>query len=204
MAENQTFRALVELDKRTQEELKAIDERLGNVKFTPVEGQVAFIKELIKRSDETKRFLADPKQYAVDHGILIDPKVVKKVVNQVLFDTVLDEEFCGTAGVHVTKDIVDLRDRLKPGGIKPIGPGGDPVNPVANAAVVAAAAAVAVAVVEVVTMVVTLVRAKRPADLVSLQGLGANGVMLPGNMRFIDRSRPAGIAAVRGVGRGVL
>lgn len=200
MAENPTLRALIELDKRTQEELQSVHERLESVKFTPVEGQVAFIKELIKRPNETKRFLADPKQYAVDHGILIDPQLVKKVVNQVLFDTVLDEEFCGSTGVHVTKDIVDLRDRLKPGGIKPVGPGGDPINPVANAAVVAAAAAVAVAVVEVVTMVVTLVRAKRPADLVSLQGLGANGVMLPGNTRFIDRSRVGGIAAVRGAG----
>lgn len=198
MADDLKIRALIELDKRTQEELKARDERLENVKFTPVEGQVAFIKELIKRPEETRRFLADPKQYAVDHGILVDPKVVKTVVNQILFDTVLDEEFCGMAGVHVTKDIVDLRDRLKPGGIKPIGPGGGPVNPVANAAVVAAAAAVAVAVVEVVTMVVTLVRAKRPADLVSLQGLGTRGVVLPGDMRFIDRSRLAGIAAVRG------
>ena len=46
--------------------------------------------------------------------------------------------------------------------------------------------------------VVTLVRAKRPADLVSLQGLGTRGVVLPGDMRFIDRSRLAGIAAVRG------
>jgi len=200
MAEDPRLSALFALDKSTQEEHRAITGRLEKVQFTPVEGQVAFIKEIIKTPDEAKIFLANPKQYAVDHGILIDPQVVKKVVNQVLFDTVLDEEFCGTAGIHVTKDIIDLRDRLKPGGIKPVGPGGDPVNPVANAAVVAAAAAVAVAVVEVVTMVVTLVRAKRPADLVSLQGLGEKGIMLPGNISFQNRGRIGGISAVRGAG----
>lgn len=196
MADDAKLRSLIELDKRTQEELQATRDRLSSVKFSPLEAQIAFVKELIKRPEEAKALFADPKQYAIDHGIMMDPAVVQKIVNQVMFDTVLDEDFCRTAGVHVTKDLVDLRDRLKPGGIKPIGPGGDPVNPVANAAVVAAAAAVAVAVVEVVTMVVTLVRAKRPADLVSLQGLGAQGITLPGNLRFINRA-PAGIAAVR-------
>lgn len=181
----------LELDKATtaEEREKAI-ERLNNVRFTPVEGQVAFIKELVKQPDEARRFLEDPKRYAVEHGVLLNPNVVKKLNDQILFDVVLDEEFCGSVGPHATKDLIDLRSRLKFGStkIKPVGPGGDPINPVANAAAVAAGAAVVMAAAAVVTMVVTLVRTSHPADLVSLQGLGDKGVLLPGNQRFIART----------------
>lgn len=198
MPNDTSIESLKGLDKQTEAMLVATRDRLSNVQFTPVEGQVAFIKELIKMPAEGKLFFADPKQYAVDHGVLLNPDVVRTVTNQVLFDTALDDDFCGTVGPHVTKDIVDLRDRLKPGGIKPIGPGGDPVNPVANLAAVAAAAAVVMAVVAVVTMVVTLVRVKKPSDLLSLQGLGSKGVLLPGNQVFVNRTKLGGIAAVRG------
>lgn len=198
-----TLASLKSLDKATQESFDDVKSKLDSVKFTALEGQVAFIKELLKSPAETKKFMEDPKQYSVDHGVLLNPDVVKVITNQILFDAVLDDEFCATGGVHVTKDLVDLRGRLRPGGIRPIGPGGAPVNPAANAAAVAAGAAVAMAVVAVVTMVVTLVRAKRPQDLVSLQGLGSTGVLLPGNIRFVNRTKLAGIATTRGMGIGI-
>lgn len=195
--------ALKILDLQTSETIEEAKDRISKVQFTPIEGQVAFIKELIKRPEESRLFLDNPKQYSIDHSVLLHPDVVRTITNQVLFDTTLDEKFSEDMGKYVTKDIVDLRSRLKPGGIKPIGPGGDPVNPVANAAVVAAAAAVVMAAAAVVTMVVTLVRAKKPEDLVSLQGLGSTGVILPGNQVFINRTKLDSIAAARSLPGGV-
>lgn len=203
MPDNQTP-VRKDLDAGTEKVLASVKSKLDNVQFTPVEGQIAFIKELIKSPAETRAFIAAPKDYAVDHGILLNPDVVRAVVNQVMFDASLDTALHTEIGPSASKDLIDLRDRLKPGGLKPVGPGGDPVNPAANAAAVAAGAAVAMAVVAVVTMVVTLVRAKKPEDLVSLQGLGAHGVLLPGKQIFVNRGKAlGGIAAVRGLGTGI-
>lgn len=194
--------------------LKALDEgtnqtsrvnalqQLQKIQFTPIEGQVAFIKELVKLPAEAKKFLDNPKQYSIDHGVLIDPAIVQKVVAQTLFDVALDPEFANAAGPYVVKDIVDLRDRLGPGGIKPvIGPGGDPVSPTAN---IVAAAAVVVAVAAVVTAVVTVVRTKRPEDLISLQSLGGRGTLLPNNTMFIDRTGIRNISGIQNLSRTVI
>ncbi len=199
-----TLETIKAADKMTQDTLQNVSTRLQNVKFTPVEGQIAFVKELIKQPAEAKAFMNDPKTYAVEHGILLNPDVIRSVVNQVMFDTVLDEELVSTVGQHAAKDIADMRAHLKPGKLKVDVVGGGRYNPVANAAAVAAGAAVVMAVVAVVTMVVTLVRATRPGDLVSLQGLGAKGVLLPGNQVFVNRTKQlGGIAAIRGMGIGI-
>ncbi len=189
MSKNQEeLTSIIKFDENTAKARREALEKMDNVMPSPVEAQVAFIKELIKNPGEAKKFFAAPKEYAVEHAILIDPMIVKKVVDQAMFDIALDEDFCGTVGPHVTKDLVDIRNKLKPGTIPQVGPNGEPINPVANAAAVAAGAAVVMAVVMVVTMVVTLIRTKRPADLVSLQGLGKTGTLLPGGIRFTDRT----------------
>ncbi len=203
MADNANTSRLKVLDEGTNKISRdEAHQQLAKVQFTPIEGQVAFIKELIKLPAEAKKFLDGPKQYSIDHGVLIDPAVVQKVVAQTLFDVALDTEFADAAGPYVVKDIVDLRDRLGPGGIKPvIGPGGDPVSPTAN---VVAAAAVVVAVAAVVTAVVTAVRTKRPEDLVSLQALGGRGTLLPNNTMFIDRTGIRNISGIQNLSRTVI
>ncbi|MFD0958010.1 hypothetical protein [Paenibacillus chungangensis] len=149
-------------------------DRLDRVKASSVEAQLAFIKELVKNQESTKAFLKDPKKYAVDHGILLSPEVVKAISNAVIFDVALDEEVANTLGSHGLQDLIDMRE-------------GKPTGVHANAAAVAAGAAVVAAAAAVVTMVVTLVRASQPADLVSLQGLGKQGIKLPGGKNFIPR-----------------
>ncbi|KYF78024.1 hypothetical protein BE11_15545 [Sorangium cellulosum] len=152
-------------------------EALKKVSPSPPEAQIAFLKELVKNPKEAEKFSKDPKQYTVDHGILLDPALVKFVTDSVLFDTVVDPSGAAVLGDAGLKDLIDMR----------AGIGGSRINPgtVANAAAVAAGAAVVMAAVAVVTMVVTLVRTQRPQDLVSLQGLGAKGVTLPGGNKFI-------------------
>lgn len=149
-------------------------ERLERVKTTPIEAQIAFIKELVKNPEATKAFLKDPKQYAVDHGVLLSPEVVKAISNSVIYDVALDAELTANLGAHGLQDLIDMRQ-------------GKPTGVQANAAAVAAGAAVVAAVAAVVTMVVTLVRTSHPADLVSLQGLGQQGIKLPGDKSFVPR-----------------
>ena len=192
-----------EFDKSTAKSRKVKLDKLNNVAFTPLEGQVAFIKELIKKPDEAQKFLSDPKTYSVEHGVLLHPNVVAKTVNQTLFDINLDVEFAEEAGIHVTKDIIDIRNRFenKP----PTNLGGPVIGEgpglAAAAAVVAAAAAVVVAAATVVTMVVTLVRAGRAADLYELQGLG-KGTFLPGPIKFHDRTGIRDVTRLRSINRG--
>lgn len=147
------------------------NDNLQKVKAAPVEAQIAFIKELLKNKAETDAFLRDPKQYAVDHGILFSPEVVKAISNSILYDVTLEPEMVNGLGEHALQDIVDMRE-------------GRPVGVNSNAAV---AAAVVVAAAAVVTAVVTVVRTDRPADLISLSGLGRRGVVLPGGIDFVSR-----------------
>ncbi len=205
------LKSYIQFDSGNAEERKAVLAKLDKVQFTPLEGQVAFIKELVKFPEEASKFLENPKEYSVEHGVLIDPAIVQKVSEQVLYDVALDEEFANTVGPHITKDIVDLRNRLKfgPGTIEPKPIDVDPTTPLGplgpydpRVATVIAAAAVVVAAAAVVEAVVTVVRTKKTADLVSLQGLGENGTVLPRGEVFQDRTGIRGGAVLPNVVRG--
>lgn len=169
------IKKLQENDNRTnQSDRSKAYRKLSKTKFAPVEAQIAFIKELTKSKTEADAFMKNPKQYAVDHGMLLSPDIVKKLTNQVLFDVGLDKTLTDQLGKYAHKDLIDMRYQ------NPFGVRAFPAAVVAVAAVVAAAAAV-------VTMVVTLVRASRPIDLVALQGLSEKGILLPGNIKFNAR-----------------
>lgn len=148
--------------------------QLDKVKASSEEAQVAFIKELIKSPESTSAFLKNPKQYAIDHGILLSPELVKSVTNTILYDVALDDGLTRKLGKNALKDIIDMRE-------------GKPTGVNANAAAVAAGAAVVMAVAAVVTMVVTLVRVSHPADLVTLQNLTNKGITLPNGRAFQAR-----------------
>ncbi|MFA9560475.1 hypothetical protein ACERII_24550 [Evansella sp. AB-rgal1] len=149
-------------------------ERLEHVKPASVEAQIAFIKELVKSKEQSDAFIKDPKQYAIDHGVLLSPDVVQAITNAVIFDAALSEDLTKNLGPNALQDLIDMRE-------------GKPTGVHANAAAAAAAAAVVMAVVAVVTMVVTLVRTTQPSDLVSLQGLGKQGIKLPQGQNFKAR-----------------
>lgn len=148
--------------------------RVSKVQASSAEAQVAFLKELIKNQEEADKFINNPKQYSIDHGILFSQDVVKIITDSVLYDTVLDEDKIKDFGDNALQDLIDMRAG-KPGGVKSF-----PAAVAAGAAVVMAAAAV-------VTMVVTLLRMDRPEDLYALVGLGDKGIILPNGKQFITR-----------------
>ena len=142
---------------------------INKVGTSPVEAQVTFLRELMGTPGEAKTFQADPMKYALEHGILLDPRVVDMVVQAAMTDLPGPIQDAAKYGPDVEEIVSGLRS---PGVVAAW-----PAAVAAGAAVVAAAAAV-------VTMVVTLVRAGRMEDLVALRGLGANGIRMPGGKVF--------------------
>ncbi|HEY8378366.1 MAG TPA: hypothetical protein VIK91_17840 [Nannocystis sp.] len=155
-----------------QEQLARIrqaQQAINKVGSSPVEAQVQFLKELMERPAEAKKFQADPKAYAVEHGILLDPRIVELVVQTAMTDLPGPLQDAAKYGPKVEKVVASMRS---PGVVAAW-----PAAVAAGAAVVAAAAAV-------VTMVVTLVRAGRLQDLEALRGLKAEGIRMPSGAKF--------------------
>lgn len=148
---------------------EALAETVRLVGGSPVEAQIEFLKGLVANPPEAQAFISDPKSYAVAHGILLDPDVVKEVVNATLFDVTVDPGLVDRLGLRAASGIIDMRASNSVAAV--------PAAVAAGAAAVAAAAAV-------VEAVVTLVRTKRVEDLLVLKGLGPNGIVLPGGAPF--------------------
>ena len=146
-----------------------IDHVMRLVGGSPKEAQVLFLRGLLDNPQESRRFLENPKAYAVEHGVLLDPQVVRDVTNGLLFDVNVDPELGDRLGPRGTQALLDMRATHSAAAV--------PAAVAAGAAAVAAAAAV-------VEAVVTVVRASRAADLQALKGLGPNGIMLPGGEPF--------------------
>ena len=179
-------------EKSTELAREIAAQRLQQVEFSPVEAQIAFIKELAFANEcrESDAFLKNPKEYALKHGILLSPEVIKEITNSVLYDVRLSDSLKSKLGTNAMKDLVDMRN-IREWSIQ----GSSGGSPNAWPAAAAAAAAVVVAVAAVVTMVVTLVRTTgRPMDLVSrpldmnlLQQLNKQGIIMPGGQAFVAK-----------------
>lgn len=136
---------------------------------SPSDVQLAFIKGLLDNPSEARKFTASPKDYAVEHGVLLDPDVVRGISDALLFDVSVDKAALEKLGPRGAQAVLDMRINNSVAAV--------PAAVVAGAAVVAAAAAV-------VEAVVTVVRASKVSDLVALKGLGPDGIRMPGGGAF--------------------
>lgn len=136
---------------------------------SPAEAQVEFMKGLLEDKAEARKFMENPKQYSVEHGVLLDPDVVQAVTESILFDVNAKTGTLAKLGTRGAQAVLDMRANHSVAAV--------PAAVVAGAAAVAAAAAV-------VEAVVTVVRTSKIADLHALKGLGARGIIMPGGMPF--------------------
>lgn len=160
-------RRIAENSAKSMELSRKLSTTFKQVGSPPVEAQLAFLKGLVDNKVEADKFLKNPKEYCLKHGIVVSPEVTQLVVHNVINDKGVDPTIVTRYGDKVAGYILDLR-----------APGGQ-----SNAWVVAAAAVV-VAVAAVVTMVVTLLRAQKPEDARVLVGLGQKGMLLPGGAKI--------------------
>lgn len=141
---------------------KAVAERgelraaLDAVGPSPTDVQVCFLRGLVDDPAEAKKFLDSPKTYAKEHGVLLDPQLVRDIVDTVVFGDQINERLAHKLSPGALRDVAHLRSRP-------------------NACVMGGASTV---VSDVVSLVVTA--ASSPSDLVDLKGLGKEGVRLPG------------------------
>lgn len=158
------------LDEQRQVEMKRV---VGLVGASPVELQVKFLRGLAENPEEGKKFMDDPRAYSRDHGILLDPTLVKGLSDTVLYGEKLPGGLVDRLGAEGIRDILDIQ----------VGPGGVNAWPAAVAAVAAVVSAAAA-----VVTAVTAVTSDSARDILALKGLGPNGVRIPG-------FRPGGISS---------
>lgn len=138
---------------------------------SPPDKQVQFLRTILTEDQERKKFLDDPKGYALRKKVFLDPAVVSLVSKNIQFEPIITSEI-KKLGPSAVAEIERIRATV------------DVTNPFRVAAVpaaVAAGAAVVAAVVAVATLVVTLVRVSkidqigRPTDMTRLKLLKEMG-----------------------------
>lgn len=128
---------------------------VGAVGASPVDVQVCFLEGLLNHPKEAKKFLDKPQEYAIAHGVLLDPDLVRDMVSVVAFGEPISK-LSGRLSEGAMRDVASFRERPNAAVLQ----GAAAVCSTASAAVVAAA--------------------KRPDEVARLKGLGARGVRLPG------------------------
>lgn len=145
-----TIESLLKLDAESVQATRRKQiEGMKKITYSPVEAQIAFLKELSRDPVESEKFMKSPVEYAKAHGIVLDREVVKDITDSIYYDVEITDPVKERLGVNGLKDLVDMRKDAVTG-----------TN--ANAAVaVAAGAAVVAALCAVVTAVVTLTRTSK-------------------------------------------
>jgi hypothetical protein len=122
---------------------------------SPIDVQVCFLEGLVGHPQEAEKFLNDPAKYTLEHGVVLDPQLVRDIV----------------ATVALGDDASTLKGRLSPGALRDV----LSLRERPNQGVMEGAATVAT----VVTGAV-MAAAKTPKDLQRAKGLTTEGVRLPG------------------------
>jgi hypothetical protein len=160
-------------DEKARSDWEATREAVAWVGASPPDVQVCFLQGLIDRPDEAERFLEDPVGFARDSGVLLDPALVRDIVDTVVFGANLKER---------------LGNRLSPGALRDIAY----MRQQPNACVMAGAATVAAAAVSAVT---AAVKTEALAEVARLKGLDKAGIRLPGG-RVLKAPRDVAVAVV--------
>lgn len=160
-------------DEKARADWETTREAVAWVGASPPDVQVCFLQGLVDRPDEAERFLEDPVGFARDSGVLLDPALVRDIVDTVVFGADLKER---------------LGDRLSPGALRDIAY----MRQQPNACVMAGAATVAAAAVSAVT---AAVKTEALAEVARLKGLDKAGIRLPGG-RVLKAPRDVAVAVV--------
>ena len=103
------IKELLQKDAETVAIRKKHAEALKKVEFSPIEAQIAFIKELVKDEAEAAKFLKAPKEYALEHNIRLAPETVEELLDSVIFNEDITDPLKDQLGANGLKDLVDLR-----------------------------------------------------------------------------------------------
>lgn len=151
-----------------EDEMREAECAVDAVGASPTDVQVCFLEGLVGHPAEAAKFLEDPQQYALEHGVILDPRLVRDIV----------------ATVVLGEDADLLRDRLSPGALRDV----LSLRDRAHQGVMDGAATVTAA-----SMGAVLSAAQSATDLQRAKGLSSAGVRLPGGRTL---TLPADLNAV--------
>lgn len=166
-------RAALEGDFPAERSWKDAQEAVALIGPSPVDVQVCFLEGLVSHPDEAERFLEDPAGYAKQAGVLLDPALVRDIVDVAVFGADLEKRLGGQVSPGALRDIAHIRQR--------------PIAGVVSGAAASAAAA---------AFAVTAAMEKASiSDVARMKGIDAHGVRLPGG-RFLRTPRDVATAVV--------
>lgn len=172
-AEAGIAREVARSDEKVRAEWAEARDAVAWVGASPTDIQVCFLQGLVNNPEEAERFLEDPTGYARESGVLLDPDLVRDIVDTVVFGADLKER---------------LGDRVSPGALRDIAYMRQHPNAcvMAGAATVASAAAAAAA---------AAVKSEALGEVARLKGLDGAGIRLPGG-RVLKAPRDVAVSVV--------
>ena len=90
----------------TQENVARVVSIVG---ASPPEIQIQFLRGLAENRDEADRFMQDPTGYVREHGVLLDPAVVKTAVDFVAFDSRISPALVDQIGLRAIDQLVGMK-----------------------------------------------------------------------------------------------
>lgn len=76
---------------------------------SPPDVQLAFLYGLLSDSKESETFLKDPQGYAAQHGVVVDPNIMRGMVDTLVFGEPMSEKMVQDLGPDVTSALLELR-----------------------------------------------------------------------------------------------
>jgi hypothetical protein len=157
--------AIADRNLRVGSERATLERLVSLIGPSPVDIQIAFLQRLSERPEEMRAFMDNPPRYSIEHGVLLDPAIVRTMVDTVLFGDPVTDRTVERLGSTAARELVSF---------------GNPGSPAAWPAAVSAVAAVVSAAAAVVSAVAASTK-HSANDLIALKGLGPRGVTLPGS-----------------------
>ena len=75
----------------------------------PPEARLGFLRPLLDHPDDAAAFVSSPEAFAARHGVVVDPDVVRGIVDTTVFGEPISDEMVRRLGPQATASLLDLQ-----------------------------------------------------------------------------------------------
>lgn len=97
---------LEQLNAAKRRRLQGVVQLLGT---SPPEAQLDFLRQLMSQPEQAKQFMEDPAEYAASHGVVLDPELVRRIVDTAVFGEPISEQMANQLGPRAVDALVSLQ-----------------------------------------------------------------------------------------------
>lgn len=76
---------------------------------SPPEAQLGFLRHLLDHPDQAAAFVSAPEAYAARYGVVVDPDVVRGIVDTTVFGEPISDEMVRRLGPQATASLLDVQ-----------------------------------------------------------------------------------------------